>query len=485
MKSGNNIPISEGLATALFDTDVAKRILRADGGIDWPSGTNPRDVHIERGWPMRQGGFVVEWSFRLGSGPRFTLFGTQYDHADGFVRDDTKSAIVTKNGIRGVLVQLPEWGVRIHSIDCDEAMPHLARCLDDGEMAKRLFPLWSGGIESNGDGPGKVECVPLSYRVGRRAAISYRAQSSSHTPGRLLGKTYCDGRGERLLRLHEELDGRLASATDGRVRVPKALEYFDDLQLALFAWVRGEATGPGAAGVRGMHDEARLAVEGLAALHSVTVPGLADFTITDECAIIARWQAVLALVNPERAERTHDVAETLLSVAESFETQGYCTVHRDFYDGQFVYDGHTITLLDLDTLAKGDPCVDLGNLLAHMYLASLRVSAPVEEFESAARIIISEYMNNIATLSGGSRKGTDEGRRLNRQLLAFYWASALFRVGAVHTVRTSSGRFAPSLWQLAGELLAELSADRSAGSSASDGQIIVPNPREILKELSS
>lgn len=43
-------------------------------------------------------------------------------------------------------------------------------------------------------------------------------------------------------------------------------------------------------------------------------------------------------------------------------------LHRDLHDGQVLVDGDRAGLLDLDTLAVGDPALDLGNLLAHLDL---------------------------------------------------------------------------------------------------------------------
>ena len=82
-----------------------------------------------------------------------------------------------------------------------------------------------------------------------------------------------------------------------------------------------------------------------------------------ECDIIRRWQRALESVDFRLAEATRGLLDNLLHSAESLQSDRECTLHRDFYEQQFVYDGQAITLLDLDTLARGDPCVDLGNLL--------------------------------------------------------------------------------------------------------------------------
>lgn len=483
MRPAKTASFTNGSPVALFDTATVEQILCADSGIVWPDGVRPRDVRIERGWPKRNGRFVVEWSFRLGRGPRCTLFGTQRDDVAGIDQVDTKTAVVAAHGIRSVCVHVPRWGVRVHSLDCDSVMPHLAQCLDDREMTERLSPYWNGRPSRSVGGPRGVACRPLSYRVGRRAAISYRLLDSSDDPERMMGKTYCDGRGERLSRLHDELNLKLASSTHGRVCVPAAVHYFPDLKMAMFAWVRAEKTGLGSHGSSHLHDQAVLAADALAALHAVSVEGLPDFTLSDECAVISRWHAALSSVDESLAEETRSIADTLRSYAESASTHRCGTVHRDFYDGQFFYDGRTITLLDLDTLARGDPCVDLGNLLAHMFLASLRDSASWSEFVSAARLVLRRYLDQAAGQSNVSQGRTDEVEVLDRKMLIFYWASALFRVGAVHAMRTNTGRYVTSLWQLARELLTELPAGRLPGSTVVDGRAFVPDPTTILGEL--
>ena len=48
---------------------------------------------------------------------------------------------------------------------------------------------------------------------------------------------------------------------------------------------------------------------------------------------------------------------------------GRVAVHRDLHDGPLLVDGTQVGLLDPDTLALGEPELDLGNLLAHLQLA--------------------------------------------------------------------------------------------------------------------
>lgn len=59
------------------------------------------------------------------------------------------------------------------------------------------------------------------------------------------------------------------------------------------------------------------------------------------------------------------------------------TLHRDLHDKQAVWDGGSLTLLDLDTAARGEAALDLANLLTHVELrqaqGTLRDPGPVRE----------------------------------------------------------------------------------------------------------
>ena len=150
-----------------------------------------------------------------------------------------------------------------------------------------------------------------------------------------MGKTYRDGRGEPLLRLHDELGRKLALSSKGRVRVPSPVGYLTDLRMALFAWARGRTVSDA---LVTSPEIVSFATDALAALHSVPIKGLADFTVTDECDVIRRWHTVLGLADRPLAEATRPLLDSLLGSAGFVKSARRCTLHRDFYERQFVYD---------------------------------------------------------------------------------------------------------------------------------------------------
>jgi hypothetical protein len=246
----------------------------------------------------------------------------------------------------------------------------------------------------------------------------------------VFGKTYRNGRGARLIRVHDQLNEHWRSQFGSRAAVPRPLGFLPDLHMAVFEWVGDNCRRAAPAGER-----AFAALDVLSALHRTPMDGLTAFTVADECAIIRRWHAALVLADPPSAERTCWLRDALLQGAEGSVGEPPCTIHRDFYGRQVRIAARTTTLVDLDTLAQGAPSVDVGNLVAHTIFDQLVAGAAVDQWPAIGNPWVERYERLH--------------RRLDRRSLAFHTASALFRVGAVHALRSATRRHASTLWQLA------------------------------------
>jgi Ser/Thr protein kinase RdoA (MazF antagonist) len=81
----------------------------------------------------------------------------------------------------------------------------------------------------------------------------------------------------------------------------------------------------------------------------------------------------LEILDRRAEEVAPALAEAVRAAARELSEPWPCTtvVHRDLYEEQVLLD-ETIGLIDLDDVALGPPELDLGNLLAHVQLLSLR-----------------------------------------------------------------------------------------------------------------
>jgi hypothetical protein len=385
------------------------------------------EVRVERCWPAGDSGLRFEWSFHTGGARRQTVYGSCGDAVDDRDRRAADRGRTTSRGWRDVSVFMADYGLLIHTPDRDRELPQLAALLGrDSSVPIR-----------------RSQAVRLlSYKPARRAALRFDFGASNGGANRIMGKTFRDNRGARLLDVHRQIQRHLNEVRDGRCRVPDALEFVPESKLALFAWVPGRAAPRG----RALSD-VRLfaAMDVLANLHTVEIPGLPHFSRDEELRIVHRWLNTLTRIEPRRAERGRALVDSLECLARRLEPRPPATIHRDFYEKQIAWNGRTTTLLDLDTLATGDPELDLGNFMGHLYL-----------HQSQAAVENSPRFDDLSDLFASlSDRYQICGRTPDRKVVAFYCASSLIRGGALHSLRTATRSFAAGMWRLARAILAE------------------------------
>jgi aminoglycoside phosphotransferase (APT) family kinase protein len=163
------------------------------------------------------------------------------------------------------------------------------------------------------------------------------------------------------------------------------------------------------------------------------------FTAQDELAVVRRWSRSIAWLIPDLAQQSQTIADGLSAMNVLAGSVPQATIHRDFYEKQLILSPNHVTLLDLDTLAGGDPAVDLGNFLAHTLLREVTARGSGEFLGVLARRFLEGYQ---------SRRGP-----VSRSHLAFYLATSLFRLGAVHALRSKTARHRGTLWSAAEKCL--------------------------------
>ena len=165
MSRASAIPLTDRSLAALLDRRVVQRMLR--DSIEWPDGSPPRDVALERCWPDRHGGFSFEWTFRLAGGRRHSLYGSTCNSDGRHRRADRNRAEVTAAGVCDLCVYIPPRHVLIHSRDRDPRLPQVAECLDGQRMAPRLAQFWTTAAsgEPPPDEPTTVTNSPSSIVI--------------------------------------------------------------------------------------------------------------------------------------------------------------------------------------------------------------------------------------------------------------------------------------------------------------------------------
>lgn len=148
-------------------------------------------------------------------------------------------------------------------------------------------------------------------------------------------------------------------------------------------------------------------------------PDLADsgHTGADEVAVLVRWLAAAgehgALGRLDALRRAVErVCAELVASADP-----PALLHRDLHDGQLLWDGRELGVLDLDTVARGEAALDVGNLLAHAELGRLTgaLGAP-------AHRRVRGHLAELAARTGARPARVDCYRRAARLRLALVHA---------------------------------------------------------------
>jgi hypothetical protein len=243
----------------------------------------------------------------------------------------------------------------------------------------------------------------VAHRPGRRAVVRRRS-------GRYVKYTRA-GRAPSLAARHDHL----AATLRGLAVVPTVLEARQDrLELAALgglAPLAVDTTDPQA------WDERWSQVGACLVALAARAPGteLDRHGPGDEAAVTRTWvdRAVTADLLPAA-----DVGAPLAPLTED-RPAAFGTAHRDLHDGQLLFDGGVIGILDPDTLAAAEPALDVANLLVHLDLRVDQGLLDPDARDRAAAVLLSTAGSDPETV---------------RRLPA-HRAAARLRVAAVHAFR--------------------------------------------------
>ena len=170
----------------------------------------------------------------------------------------------------------------------------------------------------------------------------------------------------------------------------------------------------------GLGEGLRRTLRALAELHSIDLDGLNVHGRSDELDTLRRWVRLAGMAFPALRSELEDALERLVAWSCEIEPGPGVVLHRDLHAGQVLLRDRRVVLLDLDTLARGEAELDVGNLLADLDLRSL----------AALRTGRDPWL-------GCGTAGYDEvaDRALEPGRLAFYRAAACLRLVCVHRLR--------------------------------------------------
>lgn len=275
-----------------------------------------------------------------------------------------------------------------------------------------------------------LECQPSGYRPGMRCQIRYRLANGTVA----YGKVAIERQPGKAFAMLQRLHAALGTGTRA-VRVPTPWLRVPELDLTIVHAVDGESLYNRLARRAGGGRERVLqaVAAALADFHALAIDGVDRvYGPADEISLLRGWVDLIADLMPALADSLRARAAELAQT-RPVHVQPRALGHRDFYDKQVLLSPQGVTFLDLDTVCRAEPEIDVGNFCAHLWLRGVQHgrpawSAPLETDFVAAY-----------------------PAPLQRERVEWYRRAALLRLACVYALRPHGQRLAPALIRGAGE----------------------------------
>ncbi len=332
----------------------------------------------------------------------------------------------------GPAIALPDWNALLRIFPDDPALVQLPALLDAPSVSARLAQASGAALA-----PGDMSWSLLSYQPGDRCALRYRWSTAGIDA---VGKLQVDAAASHAgLRRLWELPGR-------RFRMPQPLSCDEALSTRWECFLAGRPFEQVAA-ESGIVPALEAVTRGLVDLHRSAMRGM---PVQDRARLLGRIQRkVLPRVRgalPDMAGECEAFAAVLGRIATSLPPAMAVTVHGDLHTGNILLDDSGLVLIDLDSLASGEPAFDLAMIGTRLLLLALLGDAGFRETAGAVADLPRYYAD-----AGGDQVAPG----------VFAWYVAALLVG--RQIKTSINNLAPGLDDLARRLLDRASAVLAAG----------------------
>ncbi|CAN5711550.1 hypothetical protein BH23DEI1_BH23DEI1_12010 [soil metagenome] len=273
----------------------------------------------------------------------------------------------------------------------DAAIRSLRAALDPVAVQDAFGEMFAERREAS---PTLRSIVVRRHKPGRRCLVAYECTSNDGTGEvmTILGKVRAKGADERAHSLQRLLwrNGFGPTSDDG-VYVPEPLGVAPALGMWCQRHVPGALDVALLAGRQGPTMASHVA-EAIHKLHRSSVAVARIHTAADELTILTKRLHALADERPNWASRLDRLLRGCRALHASFEVPQACVIHRDFYHDQVLVHGADVYLIDLDLCARGDPGVDVGNFVAHLVEAAVRIHGDPEALDRPAAAFVERYV---------------------------------------------------------------------------------------------
>jgi hypothetical protein len=283
-------------------------------------------------------------------------------------------------------VYYPELRMFVSAFPADLHMPALrvaTRPGDSYKILRRLVPR----VERHRFLPYWEEWQPVRYKPEQSCVMRGRHGSDRDPAVRVhYAEFYAGPDGAKTAEFHRHFDGR----GDCGFLTPRLLGFSERFRVMLLAGLVGQ---PLRLYLHRAEGDAASAVErsakALAAWRRMPIPATAAPAPSAEEELLGAASTLKALL-PDHASECGELAKTLIAT-EPKPPADSVLLHGDFHHDQVLLDEDHIGLHNLNSLAAGDPAVDVGSFCAHAWYLAVREEIGVERARWLCKLFVSTY----------------------------------------------------------------------------------------------
>ncbi len=282
-----------------------------------------------------------------------------------------------------------EPGIILSPFPHDPVMPWLPNVNDKKYMRGKLCTL----IDKRRYKIRDLSVSLLAYTPMMRATFLYKIQLQDKASGSTdhwewIGKTNHYKPSQRVFANY----WALWKAGRDRIPMPKPQGFLFLPQMTFQERIKGKRLG-GMVDHPDLPEMLRNAAKLIASFHSLSIPISNVRGLDQEVKNLNRWSDVVMNLRPDLKMRMEELRREIVANMEtSFRAEG--PIHADFHHTNLLVEGTHVQLIDMDEMAIGDPCVDIGRFLSSLRIPSLRTFGSFEGLKSQRELFLEEYLTH-------------------------------------------------------------------------------------------
>lgn len=396
--------------------------------ITWPKDARLDHVQVSRLWAGRRGRIRFELALHIDIDSSRAVGLLQGALGESPNRRAHLDAKFSRSTLLGLRLWNENLGVWFCTPDRDHKLPIVRRLLHDDSLREILATSQSASRLGLDDTAAGLSSRIVAYRMNKRCTLHIRRRDESSKAGVFLKVLHRPPTDDQIGAVRE-LAVYFERASDGRIRIPRVLDFLPEHKILMTAAAHEPTVRLGIS-----PPELAAAAEALCILHRAEFGSTQTHSPGDEVEIVRRWVDTLRLIEGASCDDLGNLAEELEKRVTTIDESARTLVHRDFYSAQLVRSGEKLWMVDFDTLCQGHPEVDISTFAAHVLLDNIMEGATTSSAMDRAASFFERYR--------------EHGGQVDPQRLRFYFLSATARLGAIHSARGLPVEVVRQLWTL-------------------------------------